>query len=235
MSRPFHPSELSDADGSGPTTAELAEALAVARDLEANLAAGDIHPSGAFVDRVMDAVALEPLPQPAIAAGTALRGGRLGAMAAALADSWRVAFSGGRPFAVRAQAAAFVLIVVVAMGSLGGITAIGAVRFLEAAPSRVASPPATLPTGPSTGPDRNRTGEPSDDSRAAPTAEPTDAAEPTDPEPPDETSKPTPTQKSGGGHEGRTPKPTETPEPKETEDHGGEGTPEPTEDTSPDH
>ena len=146
MNRPFHPSELSDVDGSGPTTAELAEALAVARDLESNLAADDIHPSAAFVDRVMGAVVLEPLPQPAIAAGTALRGGRLGAMAAALGDSWRVAFSGGRPFAVRAQAAAFVLVIVVAMGSLGGITAIGAVRFLEAAPSQVAVPPASLPT-----------------------------------------------------------------------------------------
>ena len=74
-------------------------------------------------------------------------------MAAALADSWRVAFSGGRPFAVRAQAAAFVLIVVVALGSLGGIAAVGAARLLEPAPSQVASPPPSVPVAPSTQPD----------------------------------------------------------------------------------
>ncbi len=232
MSRPFHPSELSDADGSGPTTAELSEALAVARDLEANLAVGDVHPSSAFADRVMGAIALEPLPQPAIAAGSALRGGRLGAMTAALADSWRVAFSGGRPFAVRAQAAAFVLVVVVAAGSLGGVAAIGAVRFIQAAPSQVASPP---PLVPSTQPLRNPSLEPSDG--LAPAIQPADSEGPKETEQPGQSEEPgetqEPTAKPGGTHDAsKTPRPARTPKPTETDDHGAGsgGDPEPTED-----
>ena len=47
MSRPFHPSELSGADDGEPTSAELGEALATARAIEAQLAAGDVHPSAA--------------------------------------------------------------------------------------------------------------------------------------------------------------------------------------------
>lgn len=221
MTGPFHPSELSDADGVGPTTTELGDALAVARDLESNLAAGDVHPSATFVDRVMGAVALEPLPQPAIAAGTALRGGRLGAMAAALADSWRVAFSGGRPFAVRAQAAAFVLVVVLAMGSLGGIAAVGAVRLLQPAPSQVASPRPSVPVVTSTQPDQNPSIEPSD--RVGPTAtpKPTDSDDPEASEDPGETPEATETDKSGGGGGGtQTPRPNRTQRPTETDDHG---------------
>ncbi len=222
MTGPFHPSELSDADGGGPTTTELADALTVARDLEANLAAGDVHPSATFVDRVMGAVALEPLPQPAIAAGTALRGGRLGAMAAALADSWRVAFSGGRPFAVRAQAAAFVLIVVVAMGSLGGIAAVGAVRLLQPAPSQVASPPPSVPVVTAPQPDRNPSIEPSDRTGPTATPKPTDSEEPEASEEPSETPEATETDKSSGDGRGtQTPRPNRTPRPSETDDHGG--------------
>ena len=136
MSRPFHPSELSGADDGEPTSAELGEAVAAARSLESQLAAADVHPSADFVDRVMRAVVAEPRPQPAVAAGLAMRRGRFGSMVAALADSWRVAFSGGRPWAVRAQAAAFVLVAILAIGSLGGIMAVGAVRLLAPAPSQ---------------------------------------------------------------------------------------------------
>ena len=151
MTGPFHPRELSGADDD-LTVGQLAETQATARDLEANLSAADVHPSTAFVDRVMATIASEPLPQPAIAAGSALRGGRLGAMTAALADSWRVAFSGGRPFAVRAQAAAFVLVVVLAVGSIGGIAAVGAARLLDTRPTQPASPLPSVPTAPSARP-----------------------------------------------------------------------------------
>ncbi len=224
MTGSFHPSELSDADGVGPTITELADALAVARDLESNLAAGDIHPSATFVDRVMGAVALEPVPQPAMAAGSALRGGRLGAMIAALADSWRVAFSGGRPFAVRAQAAAFVLIVVVAMGSLGGIVAVGAAGLLSAPSTQVASPPPSVPVAPSVQPDRNPSIEPSERVGPTSTPGPTDSEEPEASEEPSETPEATETGTSGGGGRGtQTTRPNRTPRPNETDDHGGGG------------
>ncbi len=169
MTRPFQPAELSGADDGERTTAELGEALATARTIEAQLGAGDVHPSASFVDRVMTAVVAEPRPQPAIAAGLALRRGRIGAMLAALGDSWKVAFSGGRPFAVRAQAAAFVLVAILAVGSLGGIAAVGAARLLSPAetppgppsPSQLVVPTATPTPGsdrrsPADGNRRNR-------------------------------------------------------------------------------
>lgn len=227
MSRPFHPSELSGADGGEPTSAELGEAQLAARALESQLAAADVHPSADFVDRVMRAVVDEPRPQPAVAAGLAMRRGRFGSMVAALADSWRVAFSGGRPVAVRAQAVAFVLVAILAVGSLGGIMAVGAVRLLAPAPSQVPSPPVVGPTArPSDGvptPDSARptttpklpgaTAEPSDGPEA------TDSAEPTDGEDagktPDATKTPRPTRTP---HE--TAEPTET---AEIEDGGGGG------------
>jgi hypothetical protein len=202
MTNLFHPSELTGADAVEPTTADLAESLSIARELESRLAATDVHPSGGFIDRVMSAVVVLPLPQPALAAGVALRGGRLGAMLAALADNWRITFSGAHPFPVRAQAMAFVLVAVLALGSLGGVAAIGAVRLLgptEAPP--VPSHPAPVQTTPSPalGPIVGPYGPEA-------TPEPTETPEPTD--------TPGPTD----GNATRTPRPNETPDPKETAD-----------------
>jgi hypothetical protein len=230
MTRPFDPRELSGAEGDAPTPAEMSAALAVAGNLETTLAANDIHPSLTFVDRVMDAVAVEPLPQPAIAAGSALRGGRLGAMAAALADSWRVAFSGGRPLAVRAQAAAFVLVVVLALGSLGGIAAVGAVRLLGPSSTDLATP-SSGPEVPSARPAQNPAVESSDEPEPSESSEPSDGTEPSEPA---ETDEPGGTDRPGGTQRpSRTPRPTRTLEPHATDDHGGRGggaeTPEPTE------
>ncbi|MGZ8528926.1 MAG: hypothetical protein ACXWWR_09020, partial [Candidatus Limnocylindrales bacterium] len=179
-----------------------------------------VHPSSGFADRVMAAVVAQPRPQPAAAAGMALRRGRFGAMLAALADSWRITFSGDHPLAVRAQAMAFVLIAIVAVGSLGGVAAIGAARLLGPAPS-VPGPapseqvPVSQPT-PSPSIDSSDSAVPTDPSEASP--EPTETAEPTGTDDSGETPRAT-----------RTPKPTETAEPHETEDsgsgsdHGGEG------------
>jgi len=214
MNRPFEPGELSGADGGEPTSAELGEVLAAARALEAQLGATDVHPSATFADRVMEAVAAEPRPQPAVAAGLALRRGRLGAVAAALADSWRVAFSGGRPLAIRAQAAAFVFVAILAAGSLGGIALVGAIDVLG--PSRTAVPTVhptevARPTpNPATGPARTtgptRTVEPTETPEASETPEPSET--------PDDTKTARPS---------RTAHPEDTPEPTETDDHGGDG------------
>ena len=216
MNPSFHPSELTGADAVQPTTAELAESLAMARELESQLAAADIHPSSGFADRVMAAVVAQPRPQPAMAAGLALRRGRFGAMLAALADNWRITFSGDHPLAVRAQAMAFVLIAVLAVGSLGGVAAIGAVRLLGPAPS-VPGPapsqlvPVTTP-GPSLGPVDNAT--PTGPSEATP--EPSETPEPTDTAKPNGTDDSGKTPRATATHE-----PTETAEPTETDDSGG--------------
>ena len=58
-------------------------------------------------------------------------------------DSWRLAWSGGRPLAVRAQALAFVLLAAVALGSLGTLGAVGVGRLLSPA-----TPPPTRGSGP---------------------------------------------------------------------------------------
>ena len=207
MSRPFHPSELSGPGAPPASTAELADVEATARLLEAQLAARDVHPSAGFADRVMDAVAGEPRPQPAIAAGRAMRRGRIGAMVAALADSWRVAFGGGRPLAVRAQAAAFVIVALLAVGSLGGIAAVGAVNLLAPARPQVASPLVAPTVEPHTPPPAA-----TDHPQATETPEPSATPEPS--ETPDETRTPRPTH---------TEHPGETPEPTETDDGGGGG------------
>jgi hypothetical protein len=210
MTRPFHPSELSGADGGEPTSAELGEVLATARAIETQLGAADVHPSTGFADRVMAAVALEPKPQPAVAAGLALRRGRIGTLFAALADSWRVAFSGGRPLAVRAQAAAFVLVAILAAGSLGGIGLVGALDVL--APNRSPSPPpsqlAPVTASPTFGP--------SDTSQPTDTTGPTETPESSETPEPSETKDPTRTARPG-----KTEHQNETPEPTETDDHGG--------------
>lgn len=207
MSPSFHPSELTGADAVQPTTAELAETLSIARELESRLAAADVHPSSGFADRVMAVVVAQPRPQPAMAAGLALRRGRIGAMLSALADSWRIMFSGQHPIAVRAQALAFVLIAALAVGSLGGAAAIGAVRLLGPAPTEPGPAPSlnvpvARPTpSPSLGPTENAA--PTDGSEATP--EPTDTAKP-------------------GKTPRATPKPSETPEPNETGEPGsGDG------------
>ena len=127
--RRFDPAELSD-DPAGLAEAELVAASAMARDLEA-IAERDTVPTGGFSDRVMGAIATEPTPQPTRVFGLALRTRRIGAAVVAVGDAWRVTFGSGRPLAVRGQALALVLVVAVALLSLGGGAAVGAARLLN--------------------------------------------------------------------------------------------------------
>ena len=57
----------------------------------------------------MAAIALEPAPRAVVSSGSAVRGAGIAAFLFAIRNAWRVATAGGRPFAVRAQALAFVL------------------------------------------------------------------------------------------------------------------------------
>lgn len=177
--RRFDPAELLDDEGTR-TAADVLDTADIARELE--LVAGrEAGPGEHFTDRVMAAIATEPTPQPTIAFGLALRAGRARAALGAIGDSFRVAFSGGRPLAVRGQALALVFVVLVGVLGTGGGAAIGAARLL--APDATPTPtpteePVPSPT-PEPTPSPTPTPTPTDSPAPTPTAEPTETAEPT--------------------------------------------------------
>jgi hypothetical protein len=161
--RRFHPSEL-DLEP-GPESAEL---LATARDLESYAATGLAAPSVDFEDRVMAAVADEPMPSQA---------GR--GFFATVRDAWAIAFGPDRPVALRAQAFAMLFALALAVGSIGSVAVVGASRLLgdqrptpPTVPSPLPSPspsssvvspspsPAVSPS-PSPSPSESETAEPS--------------------------------------------------------------------------
>ena len=90
------------------------------RELEAVGTGSPIELPAGFADRVMAAIAQEPLPQPARAFRLALAAGRLRAAASSVGDAWRVAIGGFAPAAVRAQALALVIVVAIASITLAG-------------------------------------------------------------------------------------------------------------------
>ncbi|HEY5495553.1 MAG TPA: hypothetical protein VIK16_02765 [Candidatus Limnocylindrales bacterium] len=164
----FRPGELDDADLGPGAEAEL---LGTARELEWLAAADDVGPSPDFADRVMAAVSREPAPRPIAAAlGAARRRSPLAALAA-LGDLWRVAFTGGRPFAVRLPAMALVALLVV--GSVG-VGAIGAGAFVgllgrapDATPALSPSPLAPSSPEPDASPSPSDSLEPTDGPEAS--------------------------------------------------------------------
>jgi len=181
-------------------------ASTMSRDLEGLAAESAIRPPTGFVDRVMAAVAAEPLPQPARAFGVALLGGRFRAAAATVGDAVRVVVGGSTPVAVRAQALALVLVLAIGSIAIAGGAAVGAIDLLSAnqtpAPSQTTPLPSEPQSSPSPTPSPSFTPEPSS------TPEMTETPEPTEP-----TETPEATQRPGGG--GLQPTP--------TDDHGGGG------------
>src|SRR5687768_14915123 len=141
LGRRFDPAELDD-EGRRPTDADSAGLLATARDLEAFARAETTMPTTDFEDRVMAAIAKEPPPRPR-ATGRGLIG-----LLVAVRDAWRIAWSGGRPLAVRAQAFALLLVAALAVGSVGSLATVGVARLL--APD--ATPAPTVPPVPSQSP-----------------------------------------------------------------------------------
>ena len=111
---PFHPSD------------EERIAAEMARDLEALNVMSAAPVSEDFADRVMLAIADDPLPQPVRAFGLALLGGHVRSAFAAIGDSWRTIASTPAPLAVRVQALALVLVVVLGSLTLAGGAAVGA-------------------------------------------------------------------------------------------------------------
>ena len=167
--RRFDPSELGEVDVAANGDADAAELLAVARDLEAFARSESVTPSVDFEDRVMAAIADEPPPR-AVASG-----GLLG-LVVVVRDAWRLALTGGRPLAVRAQALALVLLAAVALGSLGSLAVVGVGRLLgpqapvpTLRPAPVPSPSPSTPPSPSPSPDPTSSATPSLTSTAGPT------------------------------------------------------------------
>ena len=234
--RRFRPEEVagSEVGSDVPSTAELAATLGAARELEWLAAVDDVRPSADFADRVMSAVVTEPLPAPVAAAGAALGAGRLGALVAAFRDMWRVAFGGGRPYAVRAQALAIVLIVIVGAGSVTGLAAVGAWNVLSPERSPEVSP--AVSPGPLPSPTESGPAEPTESPPPSESAEPTESAEPSGTPEPSETpeaSSPAPTSPQATARPTATPTPRPTPEPTSSETPEPSKTPEPTDTPKP--
>jgi hypothetical protein len=223
--RRFDPSELREPGATPAPDAESAALLATARDLEEFARAESVMPTVGFEDRVMAAVAAEAPPRPVIA------GGRLAGFATAVRDSWRIAFSGGRPAAVRAQAFALVLLVIVATGSVGTLAVAGVARLLadgptpsptiDDRPSPSIAPPAT--SSPTPAPTLTPSPSPSPAPTLTPSPSPSPSAEPS--ETPEATggsggtARPTSEAEEtpeGTDDDSGTPKPEDTPDPDDT-------------------
>lgn len=237
LGRRFDPSEIHPDGGDSPSTADLAQAMVAARELEAFAARDGASPTVGFEDRVMAVIATEPVPRLLVRPGRAVRGGLVIAFLASVRDAWRLASGGGRPIAVRAQAFAFVLLVVLATGSLTTVFAVGAASFIFSGPGpspRVLTPsvsPAPLASpSPSALPSPSASPSPTSSDPLGPegSAEPGMTAEPTDTHEPGDMAEPTDDHGSGATPTAKTPKPTrtpratETPEPTETDDDGGD-------------
>jgi hypothetical protein len=125
---PAHPSD------------EARLAADMARELDAMTASLAVLPSDGFADQVMLAIAEEPLPQPVWAFWLAMAGGHLRTAAAAAGDAWRTISSSPAPLAVRAQALALILVLLVGSLTLAGGAAVGAFDLLGTAPRRPRRP-----------------------------------------------------------------------------------------------
>jgi hypothetical protein len=240
--RPFGPDELDGVPGINPE--ELAAETRLARDLEAVAARGGAAPTAGFADRVMGAIATEPVPAPVIAAGSALRHRAVGGFLRSLRDSFRVAFGGGFPAVVRAQAFALVVLVAVFAGGSGLATA-GALGVFDdhSSPSPQATQPAPTDVPESASPEPLATPAatlelptPSPDGEL----EPAVSASPETPEPGDTQEPGDDSSGDGSGSSGssRTPAPTEKSTPKPTpepthDDEDGTSTPRPSRSPSP--
>jgi hypothetical protein len=249
---PFGSDELDGVSGLQPD--ELAAETRLAREVEGVAARSGAKPGADFTDRVMVAVAAEPVPSPAIAAGSALRHGAVPGLLASIRDAFRVTFSGGFPLAIRAQALALVLLVVGITAGSGYATA-GALGILGDHATPSPAPSLVTPTGtpaPTATPAPSSTPDTTSD---LPSTSPSDAATetPEASDTPEATEEPgdtvEPDDHGGGGGDGggsaNTPSPTHTTRPTanptpdptgESHENGGSSpthTPHPTDTPSP--
>jgi len=234
MTRPFRLDELTGPDDR-EAAGDLAPAVEAARLIERSVVTDGVRPSPGFTERVMLAVAAEPLPR---------RSG-LAIVVAGLRSAWRVALTANHPPLVRARAVAIVLAAVVALGSLGGaatLAAAGALNLLQAHPSPLVTPlPQLVSPRPTDGANPAPTPRPSETAEPGETPEASDPPEASETPEPGDTPEPGSSDQHGGGSGGgsggggdgsgatarptrgpeqtETPEPTETPETPEPSDH----------------
>jgi hypothetical protein len=153
--------------------------MEMARELDALGAGSSIRLPAGFTDRVMVAVASEALPHPMRAFGAALVTRRAGAALASIGDAWRVSAGRSVPMAVRAQALALVLVVMLGSLAVAGGAAAGAFGLLS--PQPFVSPGATAPipseAPPSTAPTASTSPSPDPSPSAAPSPDPSPTAD----------------------------------------------------------
>jgi uncharacterized membrane protein YgcG len=188
---------------------EVQVAAAMSTELERLAVEPGIRALEGFADRVMAAVALEPLPQPARAFRVALLGGRLSAAIASVGDAWRVVVSGSTPLGVRAQSLALVLVLAIGSAAIASGAAVGAMGLLSQSPTVTPGPTSPLPSQPMQSPLPSPSSSPSPSPSASPSATP-DAQVGASP-------SAEPTETPGSTQRARTPSPTAT----GTDDHGG--------------
>ena len=206
----FRPDELvgSDKELSDP---ERAQALAAARELEQALSTHGVHPPAGFTDRVMAAVAREPLPRPTGFLAPLRARHSLAGVVASVRVAWSVAAGSGRPASARGVAMAYVLAVLIIGASLTGVAAIGtagAIGILSPdspRPSIVINGPTTSPepssdtSEPSESIEPSGSLEPSESPDAPESGEPSDSAHPEDTNHPDATATPRSSDDHGDG------------------------------------
>ncbi len=244
----FRLDELAD---DGASLEDQVDLLGLARTLEWVAADDDVIPHTGFSDRVMAAVATEPAPRPVVAAIGAARARRPLAALAALGDLWRVAWTGGRPLAVRAPAMVLVSLMLlgsIAVGALGAGATLSVLGLHGDEPSPVVSPGPSLGTSPlvvaspsdevsespsevSESPSDEPSVSPDHSASASPSSEPSTEQGGGAPAPaPGDTPRPTP-RPTRSPERTETPDPTQTPEPTDT----FQGTPYPSSSASPTH
>jgi hypothetical protein len=164
--RRFEPAELADEAGDG-----LGDVVEIARDLEAYAEIGWAGPTSAFEDRVMAAIAGEPTPR--LLAGTG--------PIATLRQAWRLAWTGGRPLAVRVQAMVLVLIAALVLGAGGSLAVVAASRVFTPPVDQSVAPTPTPPPSPTPtqGPTPSPTASPDPSAKRSPSSV-TETAEPTE-------------------------------------------------------
>ena len=134
-------SRSSRSDAFSATEIERIRSAAV--ELEHYARGTHLAPRENLAARIAAAIIQEPMPAPLAVMAHAARERRITGLVAGLRDLWRVTWSGGRPVAIRLSAALVVLLVVVGLGSAGGLAAVGAWNALR--PDVTTTPAPSVP------------------------------------------------------------------------------------------
>lgn len=143
--RPNGPRTVDAAELGTTDAADLADALASARRIEAAIDDTVIAPGALFSDRVMAALADEPVPAPTGFLAPLRRRGVIAGFGASVKQAWASIGAPGRPRLARGAALAYVLAIAIAGTSLAGAATITVAGALGIIGPHQAQPTPTLP------------------------------------------------------------------------------------------